>query len=70
MVTVPLAQAILFPIVVVIGTVASVHFLRGWRRTSQPSARRARLLAAAVCICLTLEYSVGLPGVWPWLNRT
>ena len=70
MVTVPLAQAILFPIVVVIGTVASVHFLRGWRRTSQPSARRARLLAAAVCICLTLEYSVGLPGIWPWLNRT
>ena len=69
MVTVPLARAILFPIVVVIGTVASVHFLRGWRRTSQPSARRARLLAASVCICLTAKYSIGLPGIWPWINE-
>ena len=69
MVSVPLAQAILFPIVVVIGTVASVHFLRGWRRTSQPSARRARLLAAGVCICLSAKYSIGLPGIWPWINE-
>ena len=69
MVTVPLARAILFPIVVVIGMVASVHFLRGWRRTSQPAARRARLLATAVCICLTAKYSIGLPGIWPWLNE-
>lgn len=69
MVTVPLAQAVLFPIVVLIGAVASVHFLRGWRRTNQPSARRARLLAAAVCICLTVKYSIGLPGIWPWINE-
>ena len=70
MIALPLAQAILFPIVVVVGIVASVHFLRGWRRTSQPSARRARLLAAAVCACITVEYAIGLPGIWPWLNRT
>ena len=69
MVALPLAQAILFPIVVLIGAVASAHFLRGWRRTNQPSARRARLLAAAVCICLTAKYSIGLPGIWPWLNE-
>ena len=69
MVALPLAQAILFPIVVVIGAVASAHFLRGLRRTNQPSARRARLLAAAVCVCTTAEYFIGLPGIWPWLNR-
>ncbi len=69
MISLPLAQVILFPIVVLIGTVASVHFLRGWRRSSQSSARRARLLSAAVCICLTVEYSIGLPGIWPWLNQ-
>lgn len=69
MVALPLAQAVLFPIVVLIGAVASVHFLRGWCRTNQPSARRARLLAAAVCICLTVKYSIGLPGIWPWINE-